>query len=74
MHFNGQSLAMFWNNCLLLQRFGVKNAIIDFFFQKMVLSVVFMKLKCRRLHTSLRDSKKHQTIEVLLRVDFFLQF
>ena len=35
----------------------------------MVLSVVFIKLKCRWLHTGLSDLKKHQTIEMLRMAD-----
>ena len=36
----------------------------------MVLSVVFIKLKCMWLHTGLSDlKKKHQTIEMLRMVD-----
>ena len=38
----GNIWALFWNNCLLLQSFGVINAKIDFFEDKMGLSVVFL--------------------------------
>ena len=39
--------------------------------KKMVLRVVFMKLTFRGLQTGLSDLKKHQTIEILLMVDFY---
>ena len=45
------------------------------FLKKMGFGVVFMKLKCRRqLQTGLPDLKKHQTIEILLRVGFLRSF
>ena len=40
----------------------------------MVLRVVFIKLKVRWLQTGLSDWKKHQTIEILLMVDFYAFF
>ena len=37
----------------------------------MVLSVVFIQLKCRWIQTGLPDlKKKHQSIEIWLKVDF----
>ena len=36
--------------------------------EKMVLSVIFIELKCRWLHNGLTDLNKHQTLESLLRV------
>ena len=47
--------------------FGVENAKNDFFKEKMVLRVVFIKLSFRWLQTGLSDLK-HQTIEILLMV------
>ena len=45
-----------------------------FFKEKMVLRVVFIKLKLRCLQTGLSDWKKHQTIEISLMVDFLRIF
>ena len=45
-----------------------------FFKEKMALRVVFIKLTFRRLQTGLSDLKKHQTIEILLMVDFLRIF
>ena len=67
----GKSLALFRNSFLLLQSFWVKNAKIDFFKEKMVLSVVFIKLKCRWLQTDLSDLKHNKAIEFLLMVGFY---
>ena len=61
-------LAVFWNSFLFLQNFWVKNALIDF--KNKVLSVVFIKLKCRWLQTCLPELEKQQTIEISLMVDF----
>ena len=40
----------------------------------MVLRVVFIKLTFRWLQTGLSDLKKHQTIEILLMVDYLRIF
>ena len=53
----GKTFVVFWNNFLLFQSFWVDNATIDFLNKKMVLSVVFIKLKFRMLQTGLSDLK-----------------
>ena len=54
--------------------FGMKNAKINFFEEKMDLSVVFIESKFGLLQTCLSDMKKHETLEMLLRADFFNAF
>ena len=44
---------------------------IVFFKEKMVLRVVFIKLTFIWFQIGLSDLKKHQTIEILLMVDFY---
>ena len=67
-------LAVFLNSFLLLQSFGVENKKKRFFKEKMVLRVAFIKLLFRWLQIGLTDLKKHQTIEILLLVDFLRIF
>ena len=70
MHFNGQTFSSVPNRFLSRQSFFSKNAKIDSLKTKMVLRVVFIQLTLRWLQTGLSDLKKHQTIEMLLMVDF----
>ena len=72
----GKRLAVFLNSFPLLQSFfWVKNAKNRLFFkEKMVLRVVYIKLKFRWLQTGLSDWKKHQTIEILLMVEYLRIF
>ena len=69
----GKRLAVFLNSFLILQSFSlVKNAKIDFFKKKVNFVVVFfLKLAFIWLQNGLSDLKKHQTIEILLMVDFY---
>ena len=69
MCINGQILSV-----VFLSSVWVKNAKINFFKEKKVLSVVVIKLKCRWLQTGLADLKKHQTLEILLMVNFLRVF
>ena len=66
----GKRLAMFLSSFLVLQSFLFKNAKIDLFKKKMVLRVISIKLTFRWLQTGLSDLKQHETIEILLMVDF----
>ena len=62
----GKSLAVFWNRCILLKSFRVKNAKIDIVMKKMVLSVVFVKLKCIWLQNSLPALKNTKQLKITL--------
>ena len=53
----GKSLAVFWNICLLLQSFWVKNEKFDIFKKNGFSGVTFIKLKCRCLQIDLPDFK-----------------
>ena len=63
----GSSLAVFWNSFPLLQS---KNEILTFI-REGFSGVTFIKLKCMCLQTGLPDFKNHQTIAILLKVDFY---
>ena len=69
MHFNGKRLAVFLTVFVYFKVLGVKNAKIDFFKEKLVLRVVFIKLTFKWLQTDLYDLKN--TIEILFMVEFF---
>ena len=62
----GKTFMVFWNNFLLFQSFWVENATIDFLNKKMVLSVVFIKLKFRMLQTGLSDLKNTKQLKFCL--------
>ena len=64
----GKSLAVFWDGCFLLHSFGVKNAKIECFGEKMILSAFLINLKCWWLQSGLADFEKHQTPASLLMV------
>ena len=71
MHFNGQMFSSVFEQFPYNSKFfGVRTAKIDFLKRKMVLRVVSIKLTFKWLQTGLSDLKKHQTIEILLMVDF----
>ena len=71
----GKSLALLWHSFLLLQNFWVKNTKIDFLKKKMFLNVVFFfffyKIEVYVVTNWSTRLKKHQTIEILLMVDFY---
>ena len=70
----GKRLAVFLNSFLLLQSFWVKNANIDLFKEKMVLRVVLKKDDVYVVTNRSVRLEKHQTIEILLMVDFLRIF
>ena len=74
--FNGQTLSSVFEQFSFTSKFfWVKNAKNRLFFkEKMVLRVVYIKLKFRWLQTGLSDWKKHKTIEILLMVEFLRHF
>ena len=67
---NGQSVGGVSEQLSSTPQFWVLNRKINVFEEKRVLSVVFIKLKCRWLQNGLADLKKHQTLKILLRVNF----
>ena len=71
MHLNGQTFSSVLDS---FKVFLVKSAKIDFFNEKMVLRVVFIKLTFRWLQTGLSDLKNTKIIEILLMVDFLRIF
>ena len=70
----GKSLAVFRGSCFSINSFWVKNAKIDCFGEKIILSAFLIDLKCRWLPAGLADLKKHQTLAFLLMVDFLCIF
>ena len=71
----GKHLAVFLTVFFYFKVFGVRNAKNDFIKKKMVWRVVFfIKLTFRWLQIGLSNLKKHQTIEILLMVDFLRIF
>ena len=70
----GKSLAVFRGSCFSLHSFKVKNAKIDFFGEKMVLSAFLFDLKYRWLQSGLADPEKHQTLAFLLMAEFLCIF
>ena len=76
VNFNGQTFSSVFEQFSFTSKFFfmLKMQKSTFFKDKMVLRVVFIKLKFRWLHTGLSDWKKHQTIEILLMVDFLSIF
>ena len=70
VQFNGQTFSVFLTVFFYVIFWGVKNAKNDFFKKKMILRVDFIKYTFRWLQTSLSDLKKHQTLEILLIVNF----
>ena len=66
----GKSLAVFRDSCFSLDNFYVKNAKINCFGKRMILSAFSIDLKCRWLQSALTDSEKHKTLAFLLIVDF----
>ena len=74
MHFNGQTFSgVFEQFSFYFKVFGVKNAKIDFFLRKMVLRVVFFinKIDVYVVTNWSVRLEKHQTVEILLMVDFY---
>ena len=66
----GNSLAVFRDCCFSCHRFFVKNAKIDCFGEKIILTAFLIDVKCRWLQSGLADLEKHQTLAFLLMVDF----
>ena len=60
----GKSLVVFWNSCLLLQKFWVKNAKNDFGYD-----CSFYKIEVLVGSNRSTRLEKHKTIEILLWVD-----
>ena len=74
MHFNGQTFSSVFEQFSFTSKFFGLKMRKSTFFKNMVLRVVFIKLTFRWLQTGLSDLKKHQTIEILLNVDFLRIF
>ena len=74
MHFNGQTFSsVFQHFSINSKLFGLKMQKSTFFLRKNGFEssfFFFIKLTFRWLQTGLSDLKKHQTIEILLMVDF----
>ena len=67
MHFNEQTFSSVFEQFSFTSKFfGVKNAEIDFFKEKMVLRVVFIKLTFRWLQTGLSDLKNTKRLKFCL--------
>ena len=67
MHFNEQTFSSVFEQFSFTPKFfGVKNAEIDFFKEKMVLRVVFIKLTFRWLQTGLSDLKNTKQLKFCL--------
>ena len=68
----GKNSAVF-RKCLSIQSCLGKNVKIDFFGDKMVLSVFFIEVKFRS-QTGLANFNKHQALKILISVDFYAFF
>ena len=66
----GKNLAVFRDSGFSLHSFGVKNAKIDCFGEKIILRALLIDLKCMCLQSGLADLKKHKTLAFLLMEDF----
>ena len=64
-----KSLVVFWNRFPLLQRFGVRTQNTTFF-RKRGFGSSFYEIEVYVVTNWSIPLKKHQTIEILLRVDF----
>ena len=62
----GKRLALFLNSFLYFKVFWVENAKINFFKEKMVLRVVFIKLTFSRLQAGLSDLKNTKQLKFCL--------
>ena len=69
-----KSLAVFRDRYFSPNSFYVKNAKIDFFGEKMILSAFLIDFKCIWLLSGLADLEKHQTLGFLLMVDLLRIF
>ena len=73
--FNGQTFSGVFEQFFFYSKvFGVKNANIDLFKEKMVLRVVFYKIDVYVITNWSVSLDKHQTIGILLMVDFLRIF
>ena len=69
-----KSLAVFWNSCPLPESFWAKNEKFDFSLRKRGLEFSLYKLEVYVFINWSSRLEKHQTIEILLRVEFLLIF
>ena len=65
---------MFRDSCFSLDNFWAKNAKIDCFGEKIILSAFLIDLKYRWLQSCLAELEKHKTLAFLLMVDFLRIF
>ena len=71
MHFNVQLLSSVFEQSSFTSKFFGLKCKNGFFLEKNGLRVDFIKLTFRWLETGLFRLEKHQTIEILLTVDFY---
>ena len=72
MHFNGQKLSSVFEQFSFTSKlFGLKMQKSTFIQEKMVLRVVFYKIDVKVVTNWSVRLEKHQTIEILLMVDFY---